>query len=92
MTGWLLLFAVVATGAVFATTRAGGELGKRMGFRDHVPGAASSEDVAFLLSACGNDAQEAARRVEAERARFSDLTEAEHYRRAIRRVLAQREP
>jgi hypothetical protein len=91
MTGWMLVFAAAATLAIFATTEPGRELAKRIGFRDRVRGAASSEDVAFLLDACGGDAREAARRVATERARFADLSEAEHYRRAIRRVLAERE-
>ena len=91
METWLLLLVAIGTLAVFATTARGRELGKRIGLRDHVKGAAPSEDVKFLLAACNGDADEAARRVEAERNRFSELTEAEHYRRAIRKVLAERE-
>jgi len=87
----LLAFAVIATLAIFFTTSPGRSLAKRIGFRDRVKGAAPSEDVAFLLETCGGDSAEAARRVEFERARFSDLSEGEHYRRAIRKALAERE-
>ena len=87
----LLVLAVVATLAIFATTAAGREAMKRLGFRDRVPGAASSEDVAYLLSACGGDRGAVERRLAVERERYPDLTEAEHYRRAIRKVFAERE-
>ena len=87
---WMLLLIGAATLAIFATTARGREIAKRTGFRDRVKGAASSEDVAFLLEACGGDPREAARRIQIERGRFSELTEAEHYRRAIRKVLAER--
>ncbi len=91
MTILMLGFAIVATIALFATTKTGQDLVKRIGFRDHVPGAASSEDVAFLLSACGGDRAELKRRIEAERARMPEVTEAAHYRSAIRKVFAERE-
>ena len=87
----ILMLAVVATIAVFATTKPGREIAKKIGFRDHVPGAATSEDVAYLLSACHNDHAALERRVETERQRYPDLTEAEHFRRAIRKVIAERE-
>jgi len=90
MSPWILALAVVATIAVFATTKPGHEIAKRIGFRDHVPGAASSEDVAFLLSACHDDWAAVERRIDVERRRYPDLTEAEHYRRAIRKVFAER--
>lgn len=86
----MLVLAIGATLAIFATTRPGRELAKRIGLRDRVPGAASSEDVAYLLDACGGDRHEVARRLEVERDRFPDLNEAEHYRRAIRKVFAER--
>ena len=91
MTHWMLVLAVVATLAIFATTRPGRELAKRIGFRDQVKGAASREDVAFLLDACGGDRQEVARRIEFEASRVPELSEAEHYRRAIRKVFAKRQ-
>jgi len=87
----MLLLAIVATIAIFATTARGRELGKKMGFRDHVAGAASSEDVAYLLSACEGDRAELERRIAVERARYPELTEAEHYRFAIRKVFNSRE-
>lgn len=86
----MLLVVSIAVLAIFATTRRGSEIAKRVGLRDHIKGAASNEDLDFLLQACGGDVQEVARRVEYERERFSELTEADHYRRAIRRVLAEK--
>lgn len=73
----LAVFAAVL--AIFATTKSG----------RHVAGAASSEDVDFLLLRCGNDRAEALRRVAVERERFPDLCEADHHRRAIRKLLAE---
>ncbi len=90
MTGLTLLLAILGTLAVFLTTSPGRELLKRIGLRDRVPGAASSDNVEFLRSACGGDRQEVERRLSVERERYPDLTEAEHYRRAIRKVLAER--
>ncbi len=90
MDALLLLIVLAATLAIFATTRPGHALRKRIGLRDGVPGAAPHRDVAFLIDACGGDRDEAARRVASEQARVPDLTEAEHYRRAIRRALAER--
>jgi hypothetical protein len=91
MSYWILVLAVLATLAIFATTRRGRELAKRIGFRNHVKGAASSQDVAYLRGACGGDLNEVARRIELERSRVPDLSEAEHYRRAIRKVFAERQ-
>lgn len=91
MTFLMLMLALAVTLAIFATTSAGREIAKRIGFRDHVPGAASSEDVAYLLSACDGDRAALKERIEAERLRYPDQTEAEHYRRAIRKVFAERE-
>jgi hypothetical protein len=87
----ILVVAIVVTIAIFATTTTGREIAKRIGFRDHVSGAATSEDVAYLLSACQGDRVKLETRIEAERVRYPDLTEAEHYRRAIRKVFAERE-
>lgn len=89
MTTLTLLLVVIATLAIFATTQRGRSLLKRTALRDRIPGAAPREDVAFLLRACGGDRAEVERRLEAERARLPDLTEAEHYRRAIRKAMAE---
>jgi hypothetical protein len=91
MTFLMLMLVIAVTIAIFATTGAGREIAKRIGFRDRVPGAATSEDVAYLLSACHGDRAALEERIEAERLRYPDLTEAEHYRRAIRKVFAERE-
>ena len=88
---FVLVLAIAATLAIFATTTAGREMLKRIGFRDRVSGAASSEDVAYLLQACGGDRQELRRRIDVERVRFPAMTEAEHYRHAIRKVFAENE-
>jgi len=90
MTGLTLILVVIATLAIFLTTSAGHEVLKRIGFRDRVPGAASSDSVEFLHSACGGDRREVERRLSIERERYPDLTEADHYRRAIRKLLAER--
>ena len=90
MNALLLVLAVAGTVAIFATTRAGRELMKSIGFRDRVPGAAPSEDVAYLAQLCEGGAEEVERRLAAERERVPDLTEAEHYRRAIRKARAER--
>jgi len=86
----MLIFAVVGTLAIFATTRAGREVLKRTGLRNRVSDAAPSEDIAYLLSACEGDRQEVDRRIDLERARLPDLTEAEHYRRAIRKIMSEK--
>lgn len=86
----LLGLAIAALAGVYATTRAGRDVLKRIGLRNHVPGAAPVDDVAYLLRLCDGDRQEVERRLAAERERFPDLSEAEHYRRAIRKGMADR--
>lgn len=81
----LLVLAVVL--AISATTPTGRRLAVGLGLRRFVAGAASSQDIAFLLGRCGHDRSELERRLAAERERFPALTEAEHCRRAIRRIL-----
>ena len=49
--------------------------------------AAPREDHDYLLRACGGDEEELARRLEAELRRNPHQSEAELYRRAIRRIL-----
>lgn len=83
------LVVLVAVVAIFGTTKPGRRVAAAIGLRTDFAGAAISEDVGFLLGRCGNDPVEVARRVEAERARFPDLSEADHYRRAIRRLLGE---
>lgn len=89
LTALMGLVVLAAVLAIFATTPLGRRVAVRIGLRDHVAGAASSEDVDFLVHRCGNDHVEARRRVAAERERFPDLSESDHYRRAIRRLLAE---
>lgn len=83
------LAVLVAVLAIFATTKRGRRLGARIGLRKRIVGAAPGEDVEFLLQRCRGDHAEVARRIAAERDRFPALTEADHYRRAIRRLLAE---
>ena len=90
MTELLLVVAILGTLAIFATTRWGRSLLARTRLRDYVPGAASNEDVDFLLSACGGDRAEVERRLAVERERVPDLTDAEHHRRAIRKLMNER--
>lgn len=85
----MALAVLVAVVAIFATTPIGKRLAVGLGLRDHVAGAAPSRDVEFLLERCGGDRAEAHRRVAAERERFPALGEADHYRRAIRRILLE---
>ena len=91
MTFLILLLAIAATLAIFATTTTGRALTKRLGFRDRVPGAASSDDMAYLLKACDGDTAELKRRISVESERYPEMTEAEHVRRAIRKVFNARE-
>jgi len=63
MTALILLIAVGATLAIFATTPPGRRVLKRIGLRDLVSDAAPSEDFDYLLSACGGDRAELDRRV-----------------------------
>jgi hypothetical protein len=86
----MFALAVGVTLAIFLTTRSGGEIAKRIGLRNRVAGAASSEDVEFLRTACDGDRMQVDRRLQIERERYPELTEADHYRRAIRKVLAER--
>lgn len=87
----ILALAIGVTIAVFATTTVGRKIAKRIGLRDHVSGAATSEDVSYLLSACGGDRSALEERIEAERLRYPALDEADHYRRAIRKVFVEKE-
>ena len=91
MQGLLLILAIVGTIAIFTTTKTGREIMKSIGFRDRIAGAAPSDDVSYLLSLCRNDEAEVERRLVLEQTQVPHLTEAEHYRRAIRKVRAERE-
>ena len=83
------LAVLAAVLAIFATTKSGRRVAVRIGLRDHVAGAATSEDVEFFLLRCGNDRAGALRRIAVERERFPDLCEADPHRRAIRKLLAE---
>lgn len=87
----MALVVLAAVVAIFATTPVGRRLAVRIGLRDRVAGAAPTQDVEFLIARCGGDRAEARRRVDAERERFPALAEADHYRRAIRRILQEQQ-
>ena len=62
----LLVLAIAGTLGVFAMTRSGHALLKRLGFRRYVPGSAPARDVEYLRSLCGGDPAETEERLEAE--------------------------
>ncbi len=91
----LLGLVVVALAVLFVVWTM--PVGKRIAARLGVPrfgakraGRPRSEDRDYLLRACGGDLAEVERRLAAERERFSDLGEADIYRRAIRKVMQSR--
>ncbi len=86
---WLTL-AIAGTLAIFATTRSGRALLAHTRLRDRIPGAANTRDVRYLLDACEGDRRRVERLLSVERERYPDLSEAEHYRRAIRKILRAR--
>lgn len=98
--GWLpALLAIFAIGAILLTTPAGRRLRARLRSGPSQPGSgwgsgvrarAPGEDHDFLLRACGGDADELGRRLEAEIRRNPHQSEAQLYRRAIRRVMQER--
>ena len=91
MDGLLLGLAVLALLGVFATTRRGRSLLVHTPLRDRVPGAAPREDVDWLRQLCDGDAGEARRAIDQEREQTPDLSEAQLYRRAIRKRMRARE-
>jgi len=76
--------------AIFSTTPRGQALIARLGLRRLQKGAASEEDRAFLLRACGGDADQVEARLATVRERYPEWTEAQLYRRAIRTYMNAR--
>ena len=81
---------VLAILFIIWTMPVGARIAERLGaprFGAIRSGRPSPEDRDYLLWACGGDEAEVERRLAAERERFSDLGEADIYRRAIRKVM-----
>jgi len=78
------LIVLAAMLAIFATMPAGQRVLARLGLRGLTKGAASDDDLDFLLKVCNGDHREVARRLDAARSPGRELAEAELYRRAIR--------
>jgi hypothetical protein len=89
LTALLVAAAVVA---IFATTRAGQAFITRVGLHRFQQGAASDEDRAFLLRACGGDASLVEARLDAIRTQYPEWTEEQLYRRAIRAYMNANPP
>ncbi len=76
--------AVAALVALFLWTEAGRRLAERAGLPP-LRGRASADDRAFLLRACEGDRKRLTERLALEKARWPEASEAELYRKAIRR-------
>ena len=85
------IFVAIAVVAIFATTAKGQAWITRLGLRRFQKGAAPDEDRAYLLRVCGGDTAAVEARLDAERARYPDWSEAQIYRRAIRTYMNARE-
>ena len=86
------IFALLGAGvalAIYLTTPPGKRLADRFGIP--TPGSrkdrAPAEDFDYLLSACDNDPAQVAQLLSDARKHNPEMTEAEAYRKAIRRVL-----
>ena len=92
MTRILLILVVVAVMVViFVTMPAGRALVSRLGLEGVLKKGAPRRDREFLLGLCDNDKKKVAELLEVERQKFSELSEAEIYRRVIRRQMRVRE-
>jgi len=89
---WLMLvIAVVAVAAILLTTPVGQRAASALGIDGLAKNAPPKEDRDFLLRVCDGDRAEVARRLDAERGRGAELTEAQVYRRAIRTYMSSRQ-
>lgn len=84
MRALLVLVGLATMLALFLTTPAGRRLAERLGLPP-LRGRAGRDDRAFLLKACDGDRARARERLAAERSRWPEASEAELYRKAIRR-------
>lgn len=76
--------------AIYLTTPGGQRLLSALGLHRFVKDAAPAEDRAYMLRVCGGDHAEVERRLQSERARNDALSEAQVYRKAIRRLMNER--
>lgn len=88
MPRWLILMLGLAViGAIFASTPAGRRLRARLPVARLRAGAAPKQDREYLLRVCDGDPERVRRLLDHERAANPEMTEAQAYRRAIRRHL-----
>ncbi len=91
MPTWLtLLLTTAAVLAIYSTTTSGKRMISRLGLTSLDRSGPPGEDQDFLLRVCGGDPEEVQRRLDAERRRNANLSEAETYRKAIRRYMNSR--
>ena len=85
MPNWLLiLVGVGAIVALFASTRPGQRLRRRLPIRAIQQGRAPKKDRDYLLQVCRGDSAQVERLLDLERRKNPELSEAQAYRRAIR--------
>jgi len=93
MVGFRELLIILAVSAVvlaiWLTSERGRRIARRLGLRGLGRDAAPSEDHAFLLRKCGGDRQKLDALLDEARQRNPEMSEAEAYRRAIRRVVRE---
>jgi hypothetical protein len=85
---WIVLICVVFIVWIASTTPAGRRWRRRLGLDRS--GRAPREDRDYLLRVCHGDAAQVERLLERERQDNPEMTEAQAYRRAIRRLLRDR--
>lgn len=85
------LAAIGVAGWIFVTTDRGRRVLASFGLDHMVKGGVPREDRDFLLQSCGGDRAAVERLLEAERAKFPDLSEPEIHRRAIRIAMRERD-
>jgi len=85
---WIVLICVAVIVWIASTTPTGRRWRRRLGLdrSDRAP----REDRDYLLRVCDGDAARAERLLERERRDYPEMTEAQAYRRAIRRLLRDR--
>jgi len=85
---WIVLICVACIVWIASTTPLGRRWRRRLGFDRS--GRAPRDDREYLLRACNGDAAQVQRLLDHERRGQPEMTEAQAYRRAIRRYLRDR--
>ena len=85
---WIVLICVAVIVWIASTTPTGRRWRRRLGLDRS--GRAPREDRDYLLRVCHGDAAQVERLLERERRGHPEMTEAQAYRRAIRRLLRDR--